>query len=196
MTDEMLEREYTLNAAQQKFIELCELHEPMVWRFLHHTIEMCSVFYSPCCAHSFTEPVVSECGMKRPVLQAEIDAGLNVYVQGESRKDPVISHHIDAVFDFLKQLESYSEVGGTMGEKIFIFCIAQEYYDCLSDGMDKGKIDVVLALIDAYPDQFDMNTCIYDGGPTLGDWVDEVRGQERVLSGLPIHRLITEGEIS
>jgi hypothetical protein len=161
------------------------LHQPTTWRIVEEKSIM--INNDEWISYQLTQPEYDHTKHQvvRPVYKVEVDKGLNFTYHGrrpygdEPNSDPAITHFIDSIYQLLRSLVFSAILNITYGEAICII-IGTEFYDCMSGGMDRQKINIILKLIEMYPESFDMNSYVYPGDEgedsiiTLGDWFKEV----------------------
>ena len=139
------------------------------------------VFYSPKpidreTVHNWADsPKLVLC---REVYQQEIDAGLDTpsgMNEVFDEKVPEITSLIDAFFRVRERIQFWHNCSGSMDKAVAHE--AAQYYDCMSGGVPKYVISVLVYAITSL--ELDLSTGVYpgkNGWNTLGDFLEDVQG--------------------
>ena len=97
--------------------------------------------------------------LSRLVTQNEIDAGLDTKNQSLfGKKEPEITRLIDSLYRIQDRIKFWFKIKNDLGQAI-AYIVSQDYYDCMSGGMDKY---VASALIFAmHENNVNMDTQVY-----------------------------------
>jgi len=153
-----------------------KLLDPPLWRIVE---EHSSMINNDEWIRYVREKPTDKFRLMRPVFQVEVDNGLDVSFTGLKRKpwineahaEPKVTNLIDAVYDVAKTLNWVIKTDQLPISKAIAYSIGTEYYDAMSGGMSYYKIQIIMKLMELYPDHFDMEDEVYPGGRGQTEWV-------------------------
>jgi len=115
--------------------------------------------------------------ISRPVFAVEIEGGLKLE-RGSLFDEPEATKIIDGIWRAKTTFDEYINVRKMSVQKAIEHCIAYQYYDCMSGGMNRYVISVVRWLceefevdggVELYPDSEDDGKGYYDLNDFLRD---------------------------
>ena len=112
----------------------------------------------------------------RPVLAAEVEAGLDTAYEGDRYDEdaPKLTRTFDGLYRFVRdvahRLRAWRDEAKTI-TNVVVDIVAYSYYDCMSGGMDRTCALACRAIVRQY--DLDLGTPVYPGREGSGRGVDE-----------------------